>query len=233
MKLPQLLVGIGTCLLLAMAAQAQTTLLTTLDWKFSVAGNPSLPTASGTTNLTGGAATASFLGDSRKYHYYFGTGPNGLYGTPTGLWAMAPLDGVAPELELKLDQTPVDKVDLTLVMTHFVDNSVYPGAVSFSVPGVSFVDRQVVVPQTGDMIGVWVADTYSWTGVTYPVGGDANGAPITLDLFPGMSGTGLFLDEVKLSILGAVSTVPEPMAGQLAGLGLLLFGLRSWLRRKG
>jgi len=232
MKSPRFLASIGICLFSVIAASGQTTPLTTLDWKFSLAGSPSAPTVPGTTNLTGGAATATFTQGNNKY--YFGKGPNGLYGTPTGLWAMAPLDGVVPELELKLDQTPVSTVDLALTVTHFVDNSLYPGAVGFSVPGSSFVGRQVVVPQSGDMIGFWVADTYSWTGLNFPLVGNTsgNGSPITLDLFPEFSGTGLMLDEVKLSILGAVSTVPEPMAGQLAGLGLLLFGLRSWLRRK-
>jgi len=230
MKLPQFLIVTAPCLLLAYSAQAQNTPLTTLDWKFNTLANPAPPTAAGTTNLTGGAATATFVQGVNSY--IAGSGPGGLYGPPTGLWAMDWAATTPPELELKLDQTPVTSVDLTLTVTHFVDNAQYPGTLSFSLPNAVAVGRQVVIPQTGNMIGFWAADTYSWAGVTYPAWGDANGAPITLDLFPGLGNGSLLLDEVKLSILGAVSTVPEPMAGQLAGLGLLLFGLRSWLRRK-
>lgn len=226
MKLQHILIGIAPCLFLAISAQGQTT---TLDWRFSNAANPASPTASGTTNLTGGAASATFVQGNNNY--ILGSGPGGLYGTPTGLWAMDWSGTTAPELELKLDRTPVETVDLTLTVTHFVDNGQYPGTLSFSLPNSVAVGRQVLIPQTGSMIGFWAADTYSWAGVSYPAWGDPNGAPITLDLFPGLNGS-LLLDEVKLSILGAVSTVPEPMAGQLAGLGLALFGIRSWLRRK-
>jgi len=229
MKLQRLILGIAPCLFLALSAHAQTT-LTTLDWKFSTPGNPAAPSTSGTTNLTGGAATATFTQGVNTY--ISGMGPGGLYGTPTGLWAMDWAGQTPPELALMLNQTPVQSVDLTLTVTHFVDNSQYPGTLSFSLPNAVPIGRQVLIPQTGSMMGFWAADTYSWAGVTYPAWGNANGAPITLDLFPGTQYGSLLLDEVKLSILGAVSTVPEPMAGQLAGLGLLLFGLRSWLRRK-
>lgn len=227
MRPHHILAGVLSSWLLAVTAQAQTQ-TTTLDWKFSTAQNPAPPTTQ--ENPTGGTATATFIEGNNTY--YFGQGPEGVFGTPTGLWSMDPLDGKAPKLQLKLDRTPVQSVDMTVVVTHFVDNSLYPGVLGFSLPNAVNLGRQVVVPQTGNMIGFWVADTFSWTGVTFPAWGGVNGAPITLDLFPGMANTGLFLDEVKLSIFGAVSTVPEPMAGQLAGLGLVLFGLRSWLRRK-
>lgn len=225
MKPQQFVLGLAGYVALALSAQAQ---VTTLDWQFTYPGNPQVPTSSSTTN----AAGATFTTGNNKW---WDTGPNGVFGTPTGLYSMDPSGGVAPVLELKLDQTPVDKVDLTLVLTHFVDNAQFSGVVDFlPVHSTTFdyVGRTTVVPQTGDMIGAWVADTWTWTGVTYPIFGSPNGAPLTLDLFPGGTSS-LMLDEVKLSILGAVSTVPEPVAGQLAGLGLLLFGLRSWLRRKG
>lgn len=226
MKLQQLLIGIGACLPLAFAAQGQTT---TLDWKFSAAGNPSAPTASGTTNLTGGAASATFIQGNNTY--FFSTPSADLYGTPRGIWAMDWVGSTEPKVQLKLDQTPESTVDLTLVVTHFTGNSLYSDTVGFSLPNEVAIGREIFVPKTGSMAGFWVADTYSWSGVSFPAWGGLNGAPITLDLFPGLNGS-LLLDEVKLSILGAVSTVPEPMAGQLAGLGLALFGLRSWLRRR-
>jgi hypothetical protein len=221
MKLHQLALGFVSCLSLTLAVQAQTT---TLDWTFS-RNNQNPSQAVGYTN-----APATFVEGNNRWMQ---TGPEGIYGTAnTGLWSMERSGDTAPKLELKYDQTPVETVDLTLVITHFVDNAQFPGTVSFSIPGVTYDGRQLVTPQEGSMIGAWYADTWSWTGVGFPLGGMVNGAPISLYLFPG-GDKSLLLDEVKLSIFGAVATVPEPMAGQLAGLGLVLFGLRSWLRRKG
>ena len=224
MKLQKLVTGFVTSLAFALTVQAATPEVT-LDWTFSTGENPSF--ATGTTN----AATATFL-PGGNYTYFQGAGPFGLYGTLTGLWAMEKSADSPPALELKLNQTPVTTVDLTLVLTQFIDNSQFPGTVSFPLAGAQYLGRQTVQEQTGDMIGVWVADTYLWTGVSFPLGTAPNGAEITLALFPGLNSSGLLLDEVKLTILGAVSTVPEPMCGQLAGLGLLLFGIRSWLRRR-
>ncbi len=227
MKLHQFVIGTVAGLSLALTVQMATAQVT-LDWKFNTGANPSLPdVVTGTTN----AATATFL-PGGNYTYFPSTGPFGLYGTLTGLWAMEKSADTAPALELKFDQTPVTTVDLTLVLTQFIDNSQFPGTVQFPLPGAVFMGRQTVQEQTGDMIGAWFADTYAWTGISFPVGDALNGAPITLALFPGLNSSGLLLDEVSLTIIGAVSTVPEPMCGQLAGLGLLLFGLRSWLRRR-
>lgn len=228
MKLHSLVLGILPFLSLTVLAQAPTT---TLDWKFSNTANPASPTPSGTVNPSNATATATFSGGMLTY--IFGQGPEGIYGTPTGLWAMEQ-SATAPQLTLNVNQTPVSTVDLSLVVTHFVDNLQFPGAISLALgdpatttPTYQY-SREVVIPQTGVMTGSWVADTYSWGALNYA---DFDLRQLVINLVPGAASGGLLLDEVKLTIVGEIA-VPEPMVGQLAGLGLLLFGVRSWLSRR-
>jgi hypothetical protein len=84
-----------------------------------------------------------------------------------------------------------------------------------------------VLPQTGNMTGSWVADTYHWSQV------NLGNNTISLDIGPSSSGVGLLVDEVQFSIGGNLMPIPEPGFSQLAAAGLLAFAMRYWSRRKG
>jgi hypothetical protein len=216
MRLDRAFLGLVSSLSLALAGQAATTNI--LDWQFSTADNPASPTIA--VNPDGGDPLATFSGPNNTY--FFGTGPNGLFGSPTGLW-----DIEAGQLALTLNLFSTQPVDLTVVITQFADQNraLYPGTISWSIPGGHLISEVPVVPQTGNMIGSWYQDTYQWTAV------DASTFPITLDIGPAAAGTGLLLDEVQFSIMGTLQ-VPEPGFGLLAGTGLLALAMRYWPRRK-
>jgi hypothetical protein len=195
----KLLVSTIAVLTLALTSHAA---LTTMDWKFSLPGNPTaLDTNS--TSLYGGGATATFYGTNNTY--YPGTAPggsNGYYGSPTGLWDMN--DG---HLLLTLGFTSFDLVDLTLVITHFVDGQAYPGMAIFSGnglpdsnPNYTGTSRTVVIPQWGNMGGFWAADTYTWSQVSLDVY-----KPFSIDIIPGNGyGGEMLLDEVQFTITGGL-----------------------------
>jgi hypothetical protein len=212
----KLIVCFVPCLSLTFMAQAQSNVF---DWTFSVAGNPASPNAATTINPSGGTANASFIGNNNTY--IFGNAPGGFAGTPTGLW-----DVQNGQVQLAINRTSVNPVDLTLVVTEFSDRSIYPGTMSFSFPGAQFVSETVVVPQTGIMTGAWYAETFSWSQFNLGLN------PITLDISPSPANGGLLLDEVQFTINGPLVAVPEPGYGALTAAGLLAFGIRSWLRRK-
>ena len=219
MRLNRALLSLVSSVALVLVGQAQTT--NSFDWQFSTADNPASPPTNSITNPSGGDPQATFTGPNNTY--FFGSGPGGLYGTPTGLW-----DVEAGQLTLTLNRISVTTVDYTVVITQFADQgrALYPGTISWSVPGVQFISETVKVPQSGNMIGSWYVDTYQWTDV------DASSGPITLDIGPAAAGTGLLLDEVQFSIVGALAEVPEPGFGLLAGTGLLALAMRYWPRRK-
>jgi len=229
MKLRQILVGIVPCLSLVLTSQAQTT--NVLDWQFSTFSSPSgatppgAPTAATTINPSGGNPTANFPGvvSINNYNYVFGTGPEGLYGTRTGLWDMQNSQSQNTQLQLKLNLLPASLLDYTLVITHFIDSGgFFPGTFSFSVPNAQFDSRTAV---EGGSIGVWVADTYHWSQLSFP-------GTIELDISPGAGNGHLLLDEVQFIISGQLVAVPEPGISQMVATGLLAFGIGSWFRRK-
>jgi hypothetical protein len=131
------------------------------------------------------------------------------------------------QIQLTLDRTSVDPVDYTVVITQFADRNIYPGTLSFSLAGATFVSETVVVPQTANMTGSWYEDTYQWSAV------DLGGNAIVLDIGPSSAIAGLLVDEVQFSILGNLIPIPEPGVSQLAAAGLLAFAMRYWSRRKG
>jgi hypothetical protein len=228
MKLNQIIIGIVPCLSLALTVQAAP-MVTTLDWQFSAAANPAPPTTE--VDPSGGTATATFSGALNSYYFNSILDPPAgatYYGSPTGLW-----DVQNGQLELKVDRYATAPLDYTLVIRQFVDSvnpqggTLFPGLTTFSVSGAQLDSRTTVVPQTGSMLGWWVADTYKWTQTSVA-------GLVTLDITPGASGSGqLLLDEVQWTITGDLTaTVPEPMPGQMAAAGLLLFGICCWFRRK-
>jgi hypothetical protein len=133
-------------------------------------------------------------------------------------------------ISLTFDQTPVTTVDLTLALTHFVSAGpgFYAGNVELSLAGAIYDGRTVLEQQGPGMTGYWAVDTWTWNDVSFPA------AAISFDIAPLLSGGfgGLLVDEVKLTINGDLTAVPEPMSAQLAMLGLAAFGLRNYLRRK-
>jgi hypothetical protein len=219
MKLNKAILSVAACGLLALTGQAATTNI--IDWQFSVAGNPASPTAGTTVNPDGGNPLATFSGANNTY--FFGSGPSGLYGSPTGLWDVE--DG---SLQLTLDLGGVGTAQYILEVFQFADSgrSFYPGTLTLSPEGAQFVSESVYVPQSGSMIGSWYEDTYSWSAVNLTSG-------ITLNISGATPNTGILFDEVRLTVIGNLGPVPEPSSSLITAVGLLAFGFRSWLRRKG
>jgi hypothetical protein len=214
MKLNQFIFGILPCMGLVLSAQAQ--MESTFDWQFSAAGNHVAPTLS--INPSGAISEIAYLDGPRTY--YYGAEPSGLFGTPSGLWS---LEG-AGDLIIGMDRTSLAPVDLTLVITQFI-NDVLPGTVSFSLDGALFDGRTTIIQQTGTMSGYWVEDTYHWTDLSVV---DA----LTLQINSTSIYGALLLDRVKLDVVGDLVPVPEPATIQFAAMGALAFAARFLARRK-
>ncbi len=202
------------CLSFALAGQAQTT--NVLDWQFNTADNPAMPTPDTTINPDGGNPEANFIGSSINYSFF----PRPGFGSPIGTWEID-----FGQLLLNMDRSAVGPVSYTLQVFQFVDSiGLYPGKLSFSIGAPDSFTSSVYVPQTGDMLGAWYENTYSWSAVNL-------NPTITLGITE-TDGNPLLLDEVQLTIVGNLSLVPEPSSGLIATIGLLAFGIRSWIRRR-
>jgi len=215
MRLNKAILTLVSCLSLAFVGQAQTTNI--LDWQFDTADNPAAPTPETTINPDGGAPEATFTGSSINYEFF----PRGGFGPPIGTWEID-----FGQLQLSMDRSAVGPVSYTLQVYQFIDSgrSFYPGALSLSPAGSQFVSESVYVPQAGDMLGAWYVDTYSWSAVSLN--------PSILIGITGAGGSPILLDEVKLTIVGNLTLVPEPGFGLIGSVGLVVFGIRSWLRQK-
>ncbi len=216
MKLKNSFSAMVAGLTLVGAVQAQQ--VTSLEWGFDTAVNPFVTQPQD--NPSGAWATNSIVGDFNKY--YYGMGPLGMYGTQSGLWSIS--NG---QLDLELNRICVSMADFTVVLRQFVDNGAfYPGLVTFSIPGAVPVGRTIVEPQTGEMVGVWVEDTYRWTQLP-------GGTKVKLTIAPAAEGNGrLFVDAVELQVSGTIANTPEPASSQMVLMGLLALGARVWARRK-
>jgi len=229
MKLNRNILAVLGGLACGVAAQAQ--MVTTFDWGFSTIFNPSVPPNSGITNEVSNPTAASVAavinGDFNTY--FFGMGPEGIYGTASGLW-----DIQNGSLDLAMSDrigSPLSGflVDYTIVLRQFVDaGGFYPGIVAFSVPGGQLIGSRTVEAQSGNMIGAWVEDTYKWSQVKLT-------EYLTLTITPGdpdPEKKSLLVDSVQLKIEGTLDKVPEPATLQLLVLGMAAAGLRAWSRRR-
>jgi hypothetical protein len=215
MKPKRIIASLATSLSLVVTAQAAVT-TNVLDWTFSTFAITNAPDAATSSNPSGGNPLATFFGNLNTY--YFGTGPQGLFGPPTGLWDVE--DGGHLTLSLNLaGQNQV--VGYSVQIYQFADQSFYPGTLTLN-PSGSFVSESVYVPQTGNMIGAWYIETFTWNSVV-------PSANLTLDISPGAGSSAMLLDEIKMTVM---TDIPEPSSGLIAAAGLLAFGIRSWLRRK-
>lgn len=223
MKLNQAIISLIAGASLALSGQAATTNI--LDWQFSTADNPASPTPGTTVNPDGGNPLATFTGDNNTY--YPGTG-GVLAGSPTGLWEMLNGSTVNGHLTLTMDAGGIGTGDYILQVFQFVDStrSFYPGSLTFSIGQPDSASESVYVPQTGSMIGSWYESTYAWSAVNLTTG-------ITLDMSgAGGPNTGVFFDEVRLTVVGNLGPVPEPSSSVIAAVGLMVLGIRSWIRRR-
>jgi hypothetical protein len=221
MRLSKTIISIVPCLSLVFAAQAQTT-TNILDWQFSTGSNPAAPSPATTVNPDGGAPQASIIdtsGNGTGANYSFPARPGA--GSPMGTWEID-----FGQLQLTMNRGAVGPVSYTLEVFQFVDSSgsFFPGNLSLTPAGAQLVSSSVYVPQTSGMIGSWYDNTYSWSAVTLS-------PSIVLDI-SGAGGNPILLDEVKLTIVGNLTAVPEPSCGLIAAAGLVAFGLRSWPGRK-
>jgi hypothetical protein len=224
MKLNRVIISLVPCLALVLTAQAATPSTNIWDFTFSVRAitntPPDAPPVGNSITPDGGNPRAIIFGNNNTY--FFGTGPNGLYGSPTGLWDV---EGAAGgHVQITSDLVTPFPVTYTLKIWQFADDgrSFYPGTLSLSPSGAQFVSESVYVPQSGNMFGAWYLDTYSWSSFI-------PSTTISVDINPGPGSGALLFDEVQLT---AVLNAPEPSSCLIGAAGLLLFGIRSWLRRK-
>jgi hypothetical protein len=84
MKLNNVIASVVPSLLLALGGQAAQT--NTLDWKFSTFGSTNIAPTTAVTP-SGGTPVAAVIGNNNTYFFGSGPGgPNGPFGSPTGLW---------------------------------------------------------------------------------------------------------------------------------------------------
>jgi len=161
-----------------------------LAWGFATAANPSAPSAA--TNATGGELVSFVVGQGGGWLAdltAYGFGPR------TGLWDLGfqSVEGVAGHVVLDLGgfgPTKNDYVDLDFRVVQFVDGGIYPGDLSFSLPGVESVGRTELetVPGPG---GMWVEDRYKWHLVPAP-------EQVSLCITGAVNGT--ILDRVSVTV---------------------------------
>lgn len=147
----------GVCLTAAETSSA--------DWQFGSGVNPSPPTQQ--TNIAGAVSADIGLG-------YLASGwlanLDG-FGTQTGLWDLGfqnsetPLESTVGKVFVEMPNSTVtdsDHTDLTLRVVQFVDNLIYWGGLTFSIPGAQFVGRTTVEKVTGGLPGYWYEDEFRW-----------------------------------------------------------------------
>jgi hypothetical protein len=218
-RFSKVLLSLVPCLSLVLVTQAETT--NVLDWQFASGNNPAVPTAATTINPDGGSPLATFIDSSPSGNGINWSGPTRPgAGSPTGTWEVD-----FGQLLLTMDVGAIGPVSYTLQVFQFIDNTgFFPGNLSLSPEGSQLVSSSVYVPQTAGMIGAWYVNTYTWSAVSLD-------PTIALDI-TGAGGNPILLDEVKLTIVGNLTQVPEPSCSLIAAAGLFAFGLRSWSRRK-
>jgi hypothetical protein len=215
MQFNKVIISLVAGLSFALSGHAQTTNI--LDWQFNTSDNPAEPNWLTSVNPDGGDPDATFTGSSINYSFF----PRPGFGEVGGTWEID-----FGQLQLAMNRSAKGPVSYTLEVYQFIDTgrAFYPGALSLSPAGSQFVSEKVYVPQTGDMLGAWYVDTYSWSSVNLD-------PTISLGI-TGAGGNPILLDEVKLTIVGNLTLVPEPGSGLIAVIGLLVLGVRSWFRKR-
>jgi len=83
MKLNRIIISLVPCLALVVTGQAATTTTNIWDFGFGVRSITNTPDVATSSTPSGDNPRAIIFGNNNQY--FFGTGPSGLYGSPTGL----------------------------------------------------------------------------------------------------------------------------------------------------
>jgi hypothetical protein len=224
MNLKSIITGVAAGVALVMVSHAASPV--TLDWQFNTGANPLAPDGTLTTNTSGGTALCTIAADTYQ-HYFFGaypTVPPGGYGNESGLW-----DTIGGHITLSLTGgsfNPNQTFIYTLDIHQFVgDPNFLPGTIQITpltLGAPSSPTSRTVLDTVPN--GQWVDDKYTWT-LTPGAG------PLSLTINPSPSSPSgeLLFDELIWNIN---PIIPEPGPGVIGALGMLAFGLRTWLRRK-
>lgn len=196
---------------------------TTMVWEFDNADNPAVVEPGPAENPFSGIGTAT-INQGTGTGYWSGVfldDPGLGYGTPTGLWDI--LNGDV-SLSIDLFASPGTQVTYELTVGQFVSPQNFPFSsdLSFSIPDGQLVSQSGVENTPNG--GTWVESTYLWENLS------VNG-PLSLTL-SSVTGAGLLLDSLAISVTGSLVPIPEPSAAQLGLLGLGMTLLWSARRRK-
>jgi hypothetical protein len=189
---------------------------TSLDWQFPDNANPALPTVASnapgaaTAAISVGFGSAGWLADLEGF------------GTQTGIWDLGFQDpddsqhDTRGRILLSFPSAPGARngaMDLGLRIVQFVDNSIYKGDLTFSVPPARIDPRVVVEQVPGPLGGAWVEDTFHWLL-----------AQVSLTITGAVGGT--VLDRIRVDMVIEVAETSKPVITSVEKRGLVL--VLSW-----
>jgi len=166
------------------------------DWQFTNNANPAVPTV--TTNSSGMASATMVVSGAGQGWLADLTG----FGTQTGLWDLGfqnSNDFGRVILSIPVPVGGSNHTDLKLRLVQLVDG-IYPGNLTFSLPGATNIGRTVVEALPGPLGGNWVEDEFRWRLAPSP---EQVSLSITGAVF------GPVLDRIRVDTTSPAVTVPK------------------------